>query len=162
MNDNKEELQFVVDHYQEGHKDVYSAWREFKNLARVEQKKSYKRILIAASIVFAVIMATAATVYVIRNISMGFKKLSPNTEQVIPDSIPKSKTNSARAKKETIVFHFDHTPVNAALNKVSNYYGVQLTTNDTTKMVTGEFEPHDISEAIKMLEITLGIEIRRK
>ena len=25
------------------------------------------------------------------------------------------------------------------------------------KMVTGEFEPHDISEAIKMLEITLAL-----
>ena len=74
----------------------------------------------------------------------------------------KAKTDTVKTKKGPVVFYFDHTPVNAAIRKVSDYYGVSLTASDTTKMVTGEIEAHNINEAIDMLETTLGIEITKR
>ena len=163
MKKNKEdELQFVVDHYKTGHKNVDNAWKEFKGMSGITQPGSRKRLLVAASIAFAVVMAVAATMFVVRSFDNGSPKSSPNTERALPDTVSKAKTDTVKTKKGPFVFHFDHTPVNAAIRKVSDYYGVGLTASDTTKMVTGEIEAHDVNEAIDMLEATLGIEITKR
>ena len=163
MKKNKEdELQFVVDHYKTGHKNVDNAWKEFKGMSGITQPGSRKRLLVAASIAFAVVMAVAATMFVVRSFDNGSPKSSPNTERALPDTVSKAKTDTVKTKKGSVVFHFDHTPVNAAIRKVSDYYGVGLTASDTTKMVTGEIEAHDVNEAIDMLEATLGIEITKR
>ena len=157
MKKNKEdELQFVVDHYKTGHKNVDNAWKEFKGMSGITQSGSRKRLLVAASIAFAAVMAVAATMFVVRS------KSSPNIERALPDTVSKAKTDTVKTKKGPVVFYFDHTPVNAAIRKVSDYYGVSLTASDTTKMVTGEIEAHNINEAIDMLETTLGIEITKR
>ena len=116
----------------------------------------------AASIAFAAVMAVAATMFVVRSFDNGSPKSSPNTERALPDTVSKAKTDTVKTKKGPVVFYFDHTPVNAAIRKVSDYYGVGLTASDTTKMVTGEIEAHDVNEAIDMLEATLGIEITKR
>ena len=163
MKKNKEdELQFVVDHYKTGHKNVDNAWKEFKGMSGITQSGSRKRLLVAASIAFAAVMAVAATMFVVRSIGNGSPKSSPNIERALPDTVSKAKTDSVKTKKGPVVFYFDHTPVNAAIRKVSDYYGVSLTASDTTKMVTGEIEAHNINEAIDMLETTLGIEITKR
>ena len=163
MRKNKEdELQFVVDHFKTGHKDVGTAWKEFTGMSGITQLGSRKRPLVAASIAFAAVMAVAATVFVVRSIGNGSPQTSPHPERVIPDTVSKAKADTVKTKKRTVVFHFDHTPVNAAIRKVSDYYGVSLTASDTTKMVTGEIEAHNINEAIDMLETTLGIEITKR
>lgn len=163
MKKNKEdELQFVVDHYKTGHKNVDNAWKEFKGMSGITQPRSRKRLLVAASIAFAAVMAVAATMFVVRSFDNGSPKSSPNTERALPDTVSKAKTDTVKTKKGSVVFHFDHTPVNAAIRKVSDYYGVGLTASDTTKMVTGEIEAHDVNEAIDMLEATLGIEITKR
>ena len=163
MKKNKEdELQFVVDHYKTGHKNVDNAWKEFKGMSGITQSGSRKRLLVAASIAFAAVMAVAATMFVVRSFDNGSPKSSPNIERALPDTVSKAKTDTVKTKKGSVVFHFDHTPVNAAIRKVSDYYGVGLTASDTTKMVTGEIEAHDVNEAIDMLEATLGIEITKR
>ena len=163
MKKNKEdELQFVVDHYKTGHKNVDNAWKEFKGMSGITQPCSRKRLLVAASIAFAVVMAVAATMFVVRNFGNGSPKSSPNTERALPDTVSKATTDTVKTKTGPVVFHFDHTPVNAAIRKVSDYYGVGLTASDTTKMVTGEIEAHNINETIDMLEATLGIEITKR
>ncbi len=163
MKKNKEdELQFVVDHYKTGHKNVDNAWKEFKGMSGITQPRSRKRLLVAASIAFAAVMAVAATMFVVRSFDNGSPKSSPNTERALPDTVSEAKTDTVKTKKGSVVFHFDHTPVNAAIRKVSDYYGVGLTASDTTKMVTGEIEAHDVNEAIDMLEATLGIEITKR
>lgn len=163
MRKNKEdELQFVVDHFKTGHKDVGTAWKEFTGMSGITQSGSRKRPLVAASIAFAAVMAVAATVFVVRSIGNGSPQTSPHPERVIPDIVSKAKADTVKTKKRTVVFHFDHTPVNAAIRKVSDFYGVSLTASDTTKMVTGEIEAHNINETIDMLEATLGIEITKR
>ena len=163
MKKNKEdELQFVVDHYKTGHKNVDNAWKEFKGMSGITQPGSRKRLLVAASIALAAVMAVAATMFVVRSFDNGSPKSSPNTERALPDTVSKAKTDTVKTKKGSVVFHFDHTHVNAAIRKVSDYYGVGLTASDTTKMVTGEIEAHDVNEAIDMLEATLGIEITKR
>ena len=163
MKKNKEDdLQFVVDHYKTGHKNVDNAWKEFKGMSGITQSGSRKRLHVAASIAFAAVMEVAATMFVVRSISNGSPKSSPNIERPLPDTVSKAKTDTVKTKKGTVVFHFDHTPANAAIRKVSDYYGVGLTASDTTKMVTGEIEAHNINEAIDMLEATLGIEITKR
>ena len=163
MKKNKEdELQFVVDHYKTGHKNVDNAWKEFKGMSGITQSGSRKRLLVAASIAFAAVMAVAATMFVVRSIGNGSPKSSPNIERPLPDTVSKAKTDTVNPQKAPVVFHFDHTPVNATIRKVSDYYGVGLTASDTTKMVTGEIGAHNINEAIDMLEATLGIEITKR
>ena len=163
MKKNKEdELQFVVDHFKTGHKDVGTAWKEFTGMSGITQSGSRKRPLVAASIAFAAVMAVAATMFVVRSIGNGSPKSSPNIERALPDTVSKAKTDTVKTKKGPVVFYFDHTPVNAAIRKVSDFYGVSLTASDTTKMVTGEIEAHNINEAIDMLEATLGIEITKR
>lgn len=131
-------------------------------MAGITQAGSRMRPLAAASIALAAVMAVAATVFVVSNIGNGSSQTSPHPERVIPDTVSKAKTDSVKPTKRTVVFHFDHTPVNVAIRKVSEYYGVRLAASDTTKMVTGEIEAHNINEAIDMLEATLGIEISKR
>ena len=62
----------------------------------------------------------------------------------------------------TDVFRFDHTPINEVLNELSRHYNTKLTTNDTTKSVSGEIEAAKVEDAIEVLETTLGVKIERK
>ena len=62
----------------------------------------------------------------------------------------------------TEVFRFDNTPINQVLNELSRHYNTKLTTNDTTKSVSGEIEAAKVEDAIKVLETTLGVRIERK
>ena len=59
------------------------------------------------------------------------------------------------------VFHFDDTPINEVLGKLSRYYDVQLSASDTTKRVSGEIEAASADDAIEVLETTLDIKINK-
>lgn len=160
MKENKDdELQFVVDHYKEGHKNSNSAWKEFLGLSGLSGKTSNKRWLVAACITFAAIMAVAATVFIVHRGTIKPTAPSVNTEKVVTDSL---KEDSVQVKDSVKVFRFDNTPVNLALKDISDYYGITLEASDTTKNISGEFEAKDINEAISLLEATLNIKIKKK
>ena len=59
------------------------------------------------------------------------------------------------------VFRFNNAPVNTALKDISNYYDVPLKASDTTKNISGEFESHNVDEAIDLLQATLNIKIEK-
>lgn len=162
MNNHKDELQFVVDRYREGHKNAHEAWRAFERLSGKDRANTMKRRLVAASIAFAAIIAAAATVYVIKTKFGGEEKSMPTTEQIRHQDNAANATDSVVKKQPTTVFLFNQTPINEALNKISTHYGVRLVTNDSTKKVTGEFEAHNVDEAKAMLEAALGIEITKQ
>lgn len=160
MKENKDdELQFVVDHYKEGHKNSDTAWKEFLGLSGLSVKTSNKRWLVAACITFAAIMAVAATVFIVHRGTIKPTAPSVNTEKVVTDSL---KEDSVQVKDSVKVFRFDNTPVNLALKDISDYYGITLEASDTTKNISGEFEAKDINEAISLLEATLNIKIKKK
>lgn len=159
MKENKDnELQFVVDNYKEGHKDSDTAWKEFLGLAGLYARSSGRRWLAAACITFAAIMAVAATVFIANRGNETTATPSVKTEKVVTDSL---KEDSIQVKDSVKVFRFDKTPVNSALKDISDYYGVQLEANDTTKDISGEFEAHDVDEAIDLIQATLNIKIEK-
>lgn len=62
----------------------------------------------------------------------------------------------------THTFHFDGTPIDDVLNTLSDYYGVRLTTDDTGKRLSGDFDASDINDLTSIIEETLDIKISRK
>lgn len=159
MKENKDdELQFVVDRYKEGHKNSDTAWKEFLDLSGLSGKTSSKRWLVAACITFAAIMAVAATVFIVHHGTIKPTVPSVNTEKVVTDSL---KEDSVQVKDSVKVFRFDNTPVNVALKDISDYYGITLEASDTTKNISGEFEAHDVDEAIELIQATLNIEVKK-
>lgn len=159
MKENKDdELQFVVDNYKEGHKNSDTAWKEFLGMSGFSARTSGRRWLAAACITFAAIMAVAATVFISNRGNLKTTAPSVNKENVVSDSLTK---DSVQVKDSVKVFRFDNTPVNSALKDISDYYGVQLEANDTTKDISGEFEVHDVDEAIDLIQATLNIKIEK-
>lgn len=159
MKEKKEdELQFVVDHYKEGYKDSDTAWKEFLGLSGLSEKSSRKRWLVAACITFATIMAFAATVFIAHRSTLEPTHQPVNTETVATDTLAKDTT---QIKDSVKVFRFDDTPVNEALKDISDYYCVPLEASDTTKSISGEFEAHNVDEAIELVQATLNIKIEK-
>ena len=60
----------------------------------------------------------------------------------------------------TGVFRFSNTPITEVLKEISAYYHINMTTNNTNKQLSGEFESHDINEIKKLIETTLCIKIK--
>lgn len=152
---NKDELQFVVDHYKEGHKDSCTAWKEFLGLSL---RPSGKRWLAAACIAFAAIIAVAATVFFTNRDKEIQTTPSVNRVKIVTDTLHK---DSVLVKNGVKVFRFNNAPVNTALKDISNYYDVPLKASDTTKNISGEFESHNVDEAIDLLQATLNIKIEK-
>lgn len=157
MNDiNGDELQFVVNHYKGGHLKANKAWKDFLKKTGIIRKISFRRILVAASISFAVIIAIAATIIVPHVNNMINED---NANSIVSDTLSNSVKRDSIKRDSVIVFHFDNTPINISLKEISTHYGIKLAADDTTKMVSGEFESHNVDEAISMLEATLNIKI---
>lgn len=131
---NNDELQFVVNQYKEGHKNSDTAWNEFLGLSGLSTRTSSRRWLAAACIAFAAIIAVAATIFIANRSKITPKTPSANKEKMVTDTLTK---DSVQVKDSVKIFRFDNTPVNSALKDISNFYGVQLETSDTTKIYRG-------------------------
>ena len=155
---NNDELQFVVNQYKEGHKNPDTAWNEFLGLSGLSTRTSSRRRLAAACIAFAAIIAVAATIFIANRSKITPKTPSANKEKMVTDTLTKV---SVQVKDSVKIFRFDNTPGNSALKDVSNFYGVQLEASDTAKDISGEFEAHNVDEAIDLLQATLNIKIEK-
>lgn len=155
---NNDELQFIVNKYKEGHMDSDTAWNEFLDLSGLSTRISYRRWLAVACIALAAIIAVAATIFIANRNKITPKTPSVNKEKMVTDTLTK---DTLQVKDSVRVFRFDNTPVNSALKDISNFYGVQLEASDTTKDISGEFEAHNVDEAIDLLQATLNIKIEK-
>lgn len=64
----------------------------------------------------------------------------------------------------TGTFHFDNTPLENVLRDLSDYYGVQLYCDNTSKRLSGDFHadpsPTNLQEIIHVIEQTLDVKIQ--
>ena len=56
-------------------------------------------------------------------------------------------------------FHFDDTPLPEVLTTLSSYYHVRLTTSDTSKRLTADFDADSLDSIIDLISQTLGVRI---
>lgn len=154
---NDDELQFVAKHYKQNCLNTNRAWKRFKRINGTQQHSSRRKIAVAASITLAVGFAVAAGIIGYHNYMLPQK---PIQDKVWADSA--ITIYEYEECDTTDVFRFDHTPINEVLNELSRHYNTKLTTNDTTKSVSGEIEAAKVEDAIEVLETTLGVKIERK
>jgi len=62
----------------------------------------------------------------------------------------------------TGIFHFDHTPIKEALEEISEYCKVMLTTDATDKYLTGDIEIKNEKDAKDIVESILDIHVNIK
>lgn len=62
----------------------------------------------------------------------------------------------------TGIFVFDRTPLSTVLKDLSDFYHVQLTSEDSDKMLSGEFETTDLEKIIDLIENVLHVNIQKK
>lgn len=155
INDN--ELDFVLHHYRQGSLDTRRAWQRFLAKRGLQPARSFRRIAVAASVTFAIGIAVAAGLIGYRHyyIPQGTKPKAVPTDSAY-------NTNEEHGADTTTVFHYDNTPINSVLNELSRHYGVKLSTNDTTKSVSGEIEAASADDAIDIIEATMNIKISKK
>ena len=156
---NDDELQFVAKHYKPNCLNTNRAWQRFKRISGTQQHYNRRKIAVAASITFAVGIAVAAGIIGYHNYMLPQK---PIHNKILADSAITIITYEHEECDTTDVFRFNHTPINEVLNELSRHYNTKLTTNDTTKSVSGEIEAAKVEDAIEVLETTLGVKIERK
>mgnify|MGYP006920942880 CR=1 FL=1 len=156
MNENNEkELKFVVKNYRQGRLNTEKAWDKFSEISGVaNRKRQWRKYSVAASFTFF-ICAAMACIIIFKETPSGVHKNKEKTEKV-------PHKQDVHSEKETKVFTFDNTPINIALKEISDYYGCELTAEDSTKCVSGEIESTSPDNAIAVLEATLNIKIARK
>ena len=147
----QDEIEFVIKHYQVGHFNANDAWKKMNRDKNSSSRNtfSYRKFIIAATVAL-IIAISGALAMIVTNTK---KNIPVTAESTIGNTQTLQKTDS------TIVFKFKDEPINKVLKQLSSYYGKRLTTNDTTKHVTGELEIHSLEEATNILETTLQIQI---
>lgn len=147
------ELRFVVQYYKKGHKNSGKAWNDFARMSGRQAKTGYRRIGLVACAILGAIVAIAAIVL----------SVSPVARHTLwPADTTVATPKGVMLKDSTIVFRFDNVPVATALSEISRHYGAILSANDTTKRVTGEFETHNVDEAVEVMENVLGVKIIKR
>lgn len=158
-NKNNEELQFVAKHYKPNCLNTNQAWQRFKERRGIKGWGGKRKIAVAASITLAIGFAVAAGIIGYHNYMLPQK---PIQNKILADSAIAITSYEHEECDTTEVFRFDNTPINQVLNELSRHYNTKLTTNDTTKSVSGEIEAANVEDAIEVLETTLGVRIERK
>lgn len=154
---NGNDLEFVVESYKQGRLNTDEAWTKLSVLTGINrQGKHWKKYAVAASV--SLLFGVAMACLVIPKEKAGISSNEKSTPKKEKYTNAVTNCRSVKAK----VFFFDNTPVNKALKEISQYYGCELTCNDSTKFVSGEIETKSVSDAINVLEATFNIKITRK
>ena len=154
-NTDDKSLKFVVNHYKEGRLNKNKAFNRFCNLTGYSKVSAVPKFLKIAAAIFIVATIVFAAGYRHFHFNLPVK---PQKQQA--DSLTKEKTGSERVR--TVVFHFNQTPVNAALKEIGYHYHTSLEASDSTRKVTGTIEVSSLDEAVDILDNTLNITIRRR
>lgn len=92
--------------------------------------------------------------------------LTQGMEAVLTDGESKPKVVAPSSVNQTAwatkSFFFDNAPISEVLSELSDFYHVQLTTDNTEKSLNGEFETNSLEEIIGLIENVLKIKIQKK
>ena len=154
-NTDDKSLKFVVNRYKERRLDKKKAFNRFCNLTGYRKVYAVPKFLKIAATIFIVATIVFAAGY--RHFHSN-PPIKPQKQQT--DSLQKQKAGSDTVK--TVVFHFNQTPVNAALKEIGCHYHTSLEASDSTKKVTGTIEVSSLDEAVDILDNTLNITIRKR
>ena len=149
----KSALEFVAAHYKVDHIDVDAAWHRFKIQTGRYNRRNYRHV-VAAALGIVVIVAIASSLYL-------SNRTPQSTGSVdVPCGIDSVETHCNESIK---VYKYDNCPINKVLYDVSNYYGVHLVANDSTKYMSGEIEmSSSVDDIIDIIEQTMAITIEKK
>ena len=151
-NYNKDEMDFVMNHYHENRLNEDRAWKRIsEHDISLQGTRKRKTWAVASCLVLTVGFSTAYAIY------------THTRHQTAPLDEPTKKENvksPARSLQDsTVIFKFEDEPTQDVLHRISLTYGKQVTTTDTTQRVSGEMEVQSLEDAVRILENTLHVEI---
>lgn len=137
-----EELNFVLQHYEEKRFDAEEAMKRLRPAA-----PKHRWVAVAASLLCLGVLAAVSVWLTVLP--------SASPEQNTP-AVP---TAATAAEQTPASFHFDATPLPEVLATLEQHYGVQLTATDTTRCLTGDFSGETLQEILSMIEEVLAVKI---
>ena len=151
---NDDELHFVVKHYKENRLNADAAWIKLKLKAGNKQTRTlWKSVSVAASVLLIASIAIACIV-------IGYNHYKAVPQQPNNQIIPVADTLYITENTDSIkVFKFNGESIGKVLKELSTYYGKNLSTADSTKVLSGEIEATSCEDAVSIIEGTLDIKI---
>lgn len=151
---NDDELHFVVKHYKENRLNADAAWIKLKLKAGNKQTRTlWKSVSVAASVLLIASIAIACIV-------IGYNHYKSVPQQPNNQIIPVVDTLYITENTDSIkVFKFNGESIGKVLKELSTYYGKNLSTADSTKVLSGEIEATSCEDAVSIIEGTLDIKI---
>lgn len=150
----KNTLDFIIQHYDEGGLDTERALRQFEQRAGIAPRRSWRHIAAVAALVMVVGGALACGLWYSRQ-----DQAESQVESIVPDTsyrILKQKDDSS------ILLQYDNEPIGNVLRELSTYYKKELYTKENRQRISGEIEASSLEEIIVILETTLNIKIQVK
>lgn len=151
---NDDELHFVVKHYKENRLNADAAWIKLKLKTGNKQTRTlWKSVSVAASVLLIASIAIACIV-------IGYNHYKSVPQQPNNQIIPVADTLYINENTDSIkVFKFNGESIGKVLKELSTYYGKNLSTADSTKVLSGEIEATSCEDAVSIIEGTLDIKI---
>lgn len=142
MNDIREnELEFVSRHYKKGRLNTNKAWCSFMTRSGRTSIMPFYRKSIVASIALVLGISVA--------LAFNWNTIFPK-EHVTP---------LIEVKSGVVILKYDNEPIGNVLKELSAHYGKTITTEDSTRRISGELEASSLDEIVDILETTLNINI---
>lgn len=151
---NDDELHFVVKHYKKNRLNADAAWIKLKLKTGNKQTRTlWKSVSVAASVLLIASIAIACIV-------IGYNHYKSVPQQPNNQIIPVADTLYITENTDSIkVFKFNGESIGKVLKELSTYYGKNLSTADSTKVLSGEIEATSCEDAVSIIEGTLDIKI---
>ncbi len=151
---NDDELHFVVKHYKENRLNADAAWIKLKLKTGNKQTRTlWKSVSVAASVLLIASIAIACIV-------IGYNHYKSVPQQPNNQIIPVADTLYITENTDSIkVFKFNGESIGKVLKELSTYYGKNLSTADSTKVLSGEIEATSCEDVVSIIEGTLDIKI---
>lgn len=130
---NDDELHFVVKHYKENRLNADAAWIKLKLKTGNKQTRTlWKSVSVAASVLLIASIAIACIV-------IGYNHYKSVPQQPNNQIIPVADTLYITENTDSIkVFKFNGESIGKVLKELSTYYGKNLSTADSTKVLSGK------------------------
>lgn len=150
----KNTLDFIIQHYDEGGLDTERALRQFEQRAGIAPRRSWRHIAAVAALVMVVGGALACGLWY---------GLQEQAEEQAENVVANTDYRILKQKDEhTILLRYDNEPIGNVLHELSTYYKKELSTKENQRRISGEIEASSLEEIIVILETTLNIKIQVK
>lgn len=150
----KNTLDFIIQHYDEGGLDTERALRQFEQRAGIAPNRSWRHIAAVAALVMVVGGALACGLW------YGLQEQSEEQAEYV---IANTDYRILQQKDDhTILLRYDNEPIGNVLHELSTYYKKELSTKENQRRISGEIEASSLEEIIVILETTLNIKIQVK